>query len=158
MFKSNKGVTLVALVITIIVLLILAGVSISLIAGDNGILTKGKKAADETEIKNVESAFSLAVGSVQANFFDDQVNNMSVKQEDYYTITRLNEYIGTDYKFCGDTAGAQPTETKLTKGTNTIHMCKKNASADGTVYVVSYTMSDNGYVGSVSAKVKAEAE
>lgn len=42
MFKEQKGVTLIALVITIIVLLILAGVSIAMLTGDNGILTKAQ--------------------------------------------------------------------------------------------------------------------
>jgi len=37
---NNKGITLIALVITIIVLLILAGVAIATLTGDNGILTK----------------------------------------------------------------------------------------------------------------------
>ena len=42
--KSKKGITLVALVVTIVVLLILAGVSINLVLGDNGIITKAKEA------------------------------------------------------------------------------------------------------------------
>ena len=41
--KTNKGITLIALVITIIVLLILAGVTIAMLTGDNGILTKDRK-------------------------------------------------------------------------------------------------------------------
>ena len=40
--KEMKGITLVALVVTIVVLLILAGVSINLVLGDNGIITKAK--------------------------------------------------------------------------------------------------------------------
>ncbi len=39
---SNKGITLIALIITIIVLLILAGVSIATLAGENGLLRKSK--------------------------------------------------------------------------------------------------------------------
>lgn len=42
MFKKERGITLVALVVTIVVLLILAGVSISLVIGQNGIVTKAK--------------------------------------------------------------------------------------------------------------------
>lgn len=42
--KINKGITLIALVITIIVLLILAGVTIATLTGDNGILTKAQSA------------------------------------------------------------------------------------------------------------------
>ena len=40
--KKERGITLIALVITIIVLLILAGVSIAMLTGNNGILTRGK--------------------------------------------------------------------------------------------------------------------
>ena len=46
--KANKGITLIALVITIIVLLILAGVSIAMLTGQNGILTQAQNAKDRT--------------------------------------------------------------------------------------------------------------
>ena len=39
---SKKGITLISLVVTIVVLLILAGVSVSMLTGDNGILGRGK--------------------------------------------------------------------------------------------------------------------
>lgn len=44
--QSIKGITLIALVITIIVLLILAGASISMLTGENGILTRGTKSKE----------------------------------------------------------------------------------------------------------------
>ena len=47
--QKNKGITLIALVITIIVLLILAGVSIAMLTGQNGILTQAQKAKETTE-------------------------------------------------------------------------------------------------------------
>ena len=46
--KKNKGITLVALVVTIVVLLILAGVSINLVLGNNGIIAKAKDAQRES--------------------------------------------------------------------------------------------------------------
>ena len=46
---KERGITLIALVITIIVLLILAGVSIAMLTGENGILTQAQRAANETE-------------------------------------------------------------------------------------------------------------
>ena len=46
--KEMKGITLVALVVTIVVLLILAGVSINLVLGNNGIIIKAKEAAEKT--------------------------------------------------------------------------------------------------------------
>ena len=45
--RKNKGITLVALVVTIVVLLILAGVSINLVLGNNGIIAKAKEAQRE---------------------------------------------------------------------------------------------------------------
>ena len=47
--KRNKGITLIALVITIIVLLILAGIAISMLSGENGILKKAADAKTKTE-------------------------------------------------------------------------------------------------------------
>ncbi len=49
MESLNRGITLIALVITIVVLLILAGVSIAMLTGDNGIITQAQKAKEKTE-------------------------------------------------------------------------------------------------------------
>ena len=51
---SNKAITLIALVVTIVVLLILAGISISLMIGDNGLIQKSKDAKLETRAGTVE--------------------------------------------------------------------------------------------------------
>ena len=48
--KKEKGITLIALVITIIVLLILAGVAVATLTGENGILNKATTAALETDL------------------------------------------------------------------------------------------------------------
>ena len=48
LIKTSNGITLIALVITIIVLLILAGVTITTLTGDNGILKQADKAKTET--------------------------------------------------------------------------------------------------------------
>ena len=59
--KNQKGITLIALVITIIVLLILAGVSIAMLTGDNGILTQTNK-AKYTQIEGqVKEEINLAI-------------------------------------------------------------------------------------------------
>ena len=50
MLKKERGITLIALVITIIVLLILAGVTIAMVVGDNGILTRAREAKFKEEI------------------------------------------------------------------------------------------------------------
>ncbi len=57
--KNTKGITLIALVITIIVLLILAGVSIATLTGENGILTRASDADIETRAATVEERKNL---------------------------------------------------------------------------------------------------
>lgn len=57
--KSNKGITLIALVITIIILLILASVTIAAISGNNGILTNAAKAKVETRAATIEERINL---------------------------------------------------------------------------------------------------
>ena len=59
--KSSRGITLIALVVSIIVLLILAGISISMLSGDNSILSKAGDAATLTEISRIRrtSKFSI---------------------------------------------------------------------------------------------------
>ena len=58
-FKNNNGITLIALVITIIVLLILAGISISILTGENGILRRATKTKIRTEEAKIEEEISL---------------------------------------------------------------------------------------------------
>ena len=81
--KSRKGITLIALVITIIVLLILAGISISMLSGDNSILQKATDAKDTTEAKQIEErarlAYTAAIvagkGNITEPLFVDELDN-----------------------------------------------------------------------------------
>ena len=57
--KKNKGITLIALVITIIVLLILAGVAISMLSGENGILKKATEAKSRSDRAKIDETDSL---------------------------------------------------------------------------------------------------
>ena len=71
--KNNKGITLVALVVTIVVLLILAGVSINLVLGNNGIIAKAKDAktksaeASENDLKGMNGLVSEMEGALAGN-------------------------------------------------------------------------------------------
>ena len=70
-FLENKGITLIALVITIIILLILAGVTIATLTGENGLITRvkqAKKAQIEAEIKE---SLILAVQDLQVQKVGD---------------------------------------------------------------------------------------
>ena len=59
--KKNKGITLVALVVTIVVLLILAGVSINAVVGDDGIIKKAKESANLTKESEAKETINRAV-------------------------------------------------------------------------------------------------
>ena len=59
--KENKGITLIALVITIVVLLILAGVSIAMLTGNNGIVTKAGETRKNTNMATVKEKVQLEV-------------------------------------------------------------------------------------------------
>ena len=64
--KNSNGITLIALVITIIVLLILAGISISMLSGENGILQKATDAKTQTGIGQEKETVALAYNSALA--------------------------------------------------------------------------------------------
>ena len=66
--KGNKGITLIALVITIIVLLILAGVSIAMLSGENSILKRGNEAATNTAIATGKEKVALAVNEALTEY------------------------------------------------------------------------------------------
>ena len=85
----NRGVTLIALVVTIVVLLILAGVAISMLSGDDGIIINAQKANEENDKGREQEIVTLAVGS-------------ALSSDEGYTIERDNlnsalaNHIGTE--------------------------------------------------------------
>ena len=59
--KNKKGITLIALVVTVVVLIILAGVSINAVLGDNGIIKKANQAASVTKEAEVKEAINRTI-------------------------------------------------------------------------------------------------
>ena len=57
--RKMKGITLVALVVTVVVLLILAGVSLNLVLGENGIIKKAQEAAAQTDESSATESMSM---------------------------------------------------------------------------------------------------
>ncbi len=58
---KNKGVTLIALAVTIVVMLILAGVTISVLNGENGIVKQAQKAKEESKIKELKEKVRIDI-------------------------------------------------------------------------------------------------
>lgn len=83
--KSNNGITLIALVITIIVLLILAAVSIAMLTGENGILSKASTAKEKHLIAQYEEELNLCIMEMQT----DELGTLTMPK----LIEKLPQYI-----------------------------------------------------------------
>lgn len=88
--RQVKGITLIALVVTIILLLILAAVAINLTLGDNGIITRAMQAAFITEMAQVEESVQMW----KANSFTEVPTNKICEQETIENSKRLGGEIG----------------------------------------------------------------
>ena len=82
MFRRKKGITLIALIITIIILLILAGVAIAALTGDNGLFSRTQLAKEKTEYESAKE-------KIQVEVMTAQTDNYSKNEEDILlTITK----------------------------------------------------------------------
>ena len=109
-FNNNKrGITLISLVITIIILLILAGVSIAMITGNNGILTQVTRAKEETEIASEKEAIQLTM--INREMTDDEKYNIGEELRDrnlangndwkIISVNDTKQIYGTDWYYVG---------------------------------------------------------
>lgn len=112
MKRKNSGVTLIALIITIIVLLILAGVTIAMIIGDNGILNRAVDAADKSKIEDGKERIALEVvgsydnsGNIDMDLLKENLeNNLGIDTSNVgsnlptgtLTLDGLNYYIDSE--------------------------------------------------------------
>ena len=84
--RKQKGITLIALIITIIVLLILAGISIATLTGENGILTQASKAKEETIIGREKEGISVALTEYMSRIItaetDEEINSIILGLEE----------------------------------------------------------------------------
>ena len=106
--KEMKGITLIALVITIVVLMILAGVSINTVLGDDGIIQKAKDAAEATKRASAEEEMNRLVLEYQLASKDETLESFlqekvtegridGVTDNGDGTITITKKVVGKDY-------------------------------------------------------------
>ena len=122
--KEEKGITLIALVITIIVLLILAGVSIAMLTGENGILTQAKNAKKETERAAEEEERIL--------------DEMSKTIEDNISNKKTSKYIAGYWEVWKHKEGATGIDMKLSdvpEGYDIVMLgfAREDESGEGTI-------------------------
>ncbi len=110
--KKQSGITLVALVVTIVVLLILAGVSVNLVLGENGLITQAKEAkVKSTSGINEEN---YLVNSTIPDYIEQQVNENVVIGGKTITKENLSEYLGKEVKYT-------PASPSTDYGTSTVY-------------------------------------
>ena len=90
MTKKERGITIIALIVTIVVLLILAGVSISLIINRNGIISKAEVAKQETDIADEKEKINLSAVAAQTNNEDAVIRRNDFDKE-------LKKFFNEDY-------------------------------------------------------------
>lgn len=85
---STQGITLIALVITIIILIILAGVAVNLSVGQNGIFVKAKQAAEMAKREAVVEELEIAITQIQADMIE---KNQNITMEEIVKKLKENE-------------------------------------------------------------------
>jgi len=110
MFRKENGVTLVALVITIIVLLILAGVTISMVLGEDGILNRAETATANYNLADIKEKAAIAAATVTTEYLSDKYDGNSTLSKEYeeedmaggmaklFESSVLNEIVATTNK------------------------------------------------------------
>ena len=134
--RNQKGITLVALVITIIVLLILAGVSISLVIGQNGVLNQASNAVITNKAADVKEKVSTALASAETSYYAQWAQNTAVTRATVYADTtdgvkaQLEAVYGTGKVTVGNIVGAEGTIV-ITSGSDEYTFTVEVDSASG---------------------------
>lgn len=126
MLQKEGGITLIALVVTIVVLLILAGVSISMLTGENGIITRATESNLQTKIGEEKEAINLAMQAL----FIDKADNPDNYQKGIINNTQLKNEM--------DKSTIKPEEITMNETTNELTV-KFDDSRDNRTYVVEQT-------------------
>ena len=104
--KKSRGITLIALVITIIVLLILAGVSLSLIVGEQGILERATKSVTKTNESSIQEEVQLAYQAILMDDYHNDKENQRAqalekelqKEDKNASVVEWEEFLIVNYK------------------------------------------------------------
>ena len=90
--KKDQGITLIALIITIIVLLLLAGVVLNMIIGENGILTKANNSKNKTEISQYQEELNISMLETQTEYAKEgkKLELKNIKESNFKEIVKRN--------------------------------------------------------------------
>ena len=139
--KNSKGITLIALVITIIVLLILAGVSLSLVMGQNGTLGQASNAVIKNKCSGVKEKVILALTDAEVDYQVEWTNDTAAERNKYYAKSVYNSlkknYSSVEVTGITDTNGtitqADATVKNWILGDSNGKVTKDGATVDATL-------------------------
>ncbi len=126
--STENGITLVALVVTIIVLLILAGVSISLVLGNNGVITKASTAVTENRKATAQEDIAMAWASCETDYLNEWTKNTSLSKESYLSAEEITNKFNNQYLTGGQASNISREEDGSITGTYTSN--DKNTNVD----------------------------
>ena len=148
--KSNRGITLIALVVTIIVLLILAGISITMLSGDNSILKRAGDAREDSIIARENEQIKLAVNSSRINELGGNANTRGISkyfkaQGDKVSVYQNEDEIEIEYLDTGHIYIVKANGEIVKQEGNDTEEKKVFYKIDGTTLYLSSTKKDNNY-------------
>ena len=143
MFKSQKGITLVALAVTIVVLLILAGVTIAFVLSDDGVIQSAQEATTANDGAIVAENIQQALVAVQIN---ELAGKIKFQTNEATTGKNVNDMITTGL---GTTGVAISSGTIKIKDDNTVTFDSVKATHNGKTFDVTYA---NGRVTAAEPK------
>ena len=132
MQKNERGITLIALVISIVVLSMLSSVTISALVGENGVLTKAQDSVVENRDGNVKEKVEMAWSSAITEYWKEWSKDRSVENKEFFTVENLNKYLG-------DTGGRV---TRVSPNEDGTYLVKYKDDEQGTIYT--FTMGEGG--------------
>ena len=124
--NKTNGVTLIAVVVTIIVLLILSVVVFRIISGDDGILNKAETAASETEKAKAREQVELFVSKQVADYYEEYYDDKSGSNSNFLSWLESKNYNFTDGFQVGDYW-----VKALSEGTAKVESSREVATLDG---------------------------
>ena len=102
--SNNKGITLITLVVTIIVLIILAGVSLHILLKDNGVIDKAKESQEIQDIARIQESLELLKGPILIDEYEVNLDNYlktldTEKMREKYKVTQIERVDGANYAY-----------------------------------------------------------
>ena len=89
--ENKKGITLVALVVTIVVLLILAGVSLNLLIGNNGIITRARQAKISNDLSSYKEQLAMFIAEKKVENSEFYESSLTAGKNNLYYNTKTSE-------------------------------------------------------------------